>query len=167
VAATGQRPDFSFARELQLDLDPVVESTRALGPLIDPNIHSCGTVPPHGWRELQHAEPDFFIAGVKSYGRAPTFLLLTGYEQVRSIAAHLSGDDAAADAVRLVLPETGVCNATLEEIAPGGQCCAEAAPQAVDPCCDRPADERTLTCCAGTSESALSESKKLRQSSCC
>lgn len=47
-------------------------------------------------------------------GVAPTFLLLTGYEQVRSIAAHLSGNQAAADDVWLVLPETGVCNATLE-----------------------------------------------------
>jgi hypothetical protein len=109
VAATGQRPDFSFARELQLDLHPAVESTRQLGPLIDPNFHSCGTVPPHGWHELAHTEPGYFVAGVKSYGRAPTFLLLTGYEQIRSIAAHLAGDSAAADEVKLVLPETGVC----------------------------------------------------------
>jgi thioredoxin reductase len=125
VAATGQRPDFSFARELQLDLHPVVESTRALGPLIDPNEHSCGTVPPHGWRELTHTEPGYFVAGIKSYGRAPTFLLLTGYEQVRSIAAHLAGDQAAADDVRLILPETGICNATLEEVAPGALCCTD------------------------------------------
>jgi hypothetical protein len=167
VAATGQRPDFSFAREIQLDLDPVVESSRALGPLIDPNIHSCGTVPPHGWRELAHAERDFFVAGIKSYGRAPTFLLLTGYEQVRSIAAHLSGDEAAANDVRLVLPETGVCNATLEEVAPAAPCCDGAAPHAEEPCCDRPAIQRDTACCAGNSASALSESKEMRQSRCC
>ena len=149
IAATGQRPDFSFARELQLDLHPVVESTRQLGPLIDPNLHSCGTVPPHGWRELAHTEPDYFVAGIKSYGRAPTFLLLTGYEQVRSIAAHLAGDHAAADEARLVLPETGVCNATLEEVAPGGLCCSGAAPEASDPCCERPETERASPCCAG------------------
>ncbi len=46
---------------------------------------------------------------MKSYGRAPTFLLLTGYEQVRSIAAELAGDHQAARDVQLVLPETGVC----------------------------------------------------------
>ena len=34
--------------ELRLDLDPALGSTRALAPLIDPNEHSCGTVPPHG-----------------------------------------------------------------------------------------------------------------------
>ena len=154
VAATGQRPDFSFAREIQLDLDPVVESSRTLGPLIDPNVHSCGTVPPHGWRELQHAEPDFFTAGIKSYGRAPTFLLLTGYEQVRSITAHLAGDDAAANDVRLVLPETGVCNATLEDVAPGGLCCDGAAPQAAEPCCARPAAELATACCSGKPDTA-------------
>lgn len=152
VAATGQRPDFAFASELQLDLHPVVESTRALGPLIDPNEHSCGTVPPHGWRELAHVEPNYFVAGIKSYGRAPTFLLLTGYEQVRSIAAHLAGDAAAADDVRLALPETGVCNATLDEVAPGGLCCTGAAPHAEEPCCERPLAAQATACC-GSSKS--------------
>ena len=109
IAATGQRPDLSLTRELRLDLDPWLESAKALGPLIDPNVHSCGSVPPHGHRELSHPEPGFYTVGIKSYGRAPTFLLLTGYEQVRSIAA-IAGDLAAADDVRLVLPETGVCS---------------------------------------------------------
>ncbi|CAN5359714.1 NAD(P)-binding domain-containing protein [soil metagenome] len=166
VAATGQRPDFSFARELQLDLHPVVESTRALGPLIDPNVHSCGSVPPHGWRELSHTEPDYFVAGIKSYGRAPTFLLLTGYEQVRSIAAHLAGDHAAADDVRLVLPETGICSATLEEVAPGDLCCAGAALEAKDPCCVRPAETKASACCAEP-KTARPGTKPARQAACC
>ncbi|MBL8893698.1 MAG: SidA/IucD/PvdA family monooxygenase, partial [Rhizobiales bacterium] len=154
IVATGQRPDFAFAREVQLDLDPVVESSRLLGPLIDPNEHSCGTVPPHGWRELAHPENDYFIVGVKSYGRAPTFLLLTGYEQVRSVAAHLAGDHVAADDVRLILPETGVCNATLEEVAPGGLCCEGAAPEATEPCCVRPPEEAKAACCGGPAKQA-------------
>jgi thioredoxin reductase len=110
VAATGFRPDHSIAGELRLDLDPVLGSTRALAPLIDPNEHSCGTVPPHGVDELTHPEPGFFAVGVKSYGRAPTFLLATGYEQARSVVAALAGDWAAARDVQLDLPETGVCN---------------------------------------------------------
>ena len=99
-----------MTRELRLDLDPWLESVKALGPLIDPNLHSCGSVPPHGHRELTHPEPGFYTVGIKSYGRAPTFLLLTGYEQVRSVAAAIAGDMAAADDVRLMLPETGVCS---------------------------------------------------------
>ena len=83
----------------------------ALAPLIDPNVHSCGTVPPHGAPVLAHPEPGFYVVGMKSYGRAPTFLLLTGYEQVRSVAAALTGDEAGARTVELVLPETGVCSA--------------------------------------------------------
>jgi thioredoxin reductase len=112
VAATGFRPDLAMLRELRLDLDPGLESPRAIAPLIDPALHSCGTVPPHGHRELGHPqEPGFWTVGMKSYGRAPTFLVTTGNEQVRSIAAHLAGDTAGADDVRLVLPETGVCSA--------------------------------------------------------
>ena len=110
VAATGFRPDLDMLREVRLDLDAIIESPRTLAPLIDPNLHSCGTVPPHGAEELQHPERDFFVVGMKSYGRAPTFLLRTGYEQVRSVVAALAGDWEAARNVELVLPETGVCS---------------------------------------------------------
>jgi hypothetical protein len=121
IAATGFRPDLSFLREVRLSLDPGLESPLALAPLIDPNVHSCGTVPPHGVDELSHPETNLFVVGMKSYGRAPTFLMLTGYEQVRSIVAALSGDWERARRVELVLPETGVCSSDL-----GGSCCTPA-----------------------------------------
>jgi thioredoxin reductase len=110
AAATGFRPDLGMLSELRLDLDPGLDAPRELAPLIDPAFHSCGTVPPHGHRELEHPEPGFYIVGMKAYGRAPTFLITTGNEQVRSIAAALAGDAEAADEVQLVLPETGVCS---------------------------------------------------------
>lgn len=112
VSATGFRPDHTIAAELRLDLDPVMASTRALAPLIDPNEHSCGTVPPHGVDELSHPESGYYAVGAKSYGRAPTFLMATGYEQVRSIVAALAGDWDAAREVHLDLPETGVCSSS-------------------------------------------------------
>ena len=95
---------------MRLDLDPAVESPRALAPLIDPNVHSCGTVPPHGAEELKHPDANLFVIGMKSYGRAPTFLMLTGYEQARSVVSAIAGDWEAARRVELVLPETGVCS---------------------------------------------------------
>ncbi len=136
IVATGQRPDLSLTRELRLALDPSLESAKALGPLIDPNEHSCGSVPPHGHRELAHPEPGFYTAGIKSYGRAPTFLLLTGYEQVRSIAAALAGDRTASDSVHLVLPKTGVCTTTFPvEADSAAGCCGGPAPIGADACC--------------------------------
>ena len=110
IAATGFRPDLSLLGELRLELDDRVEAAKPLAPLIDPNVHSCGSVPPHGIDELSHPDDGVYMVGMKSYGRAPTFLLRTGYEQVRSIAAALAGDWEAARRVELVLPETGVCN---------------------------------------------------------
>jgi thioredoxin reductase len=110
VATTGFRPDLSILSELRLALDPAVESPTALAPLIDPNVHSCGTVRPHGAEELKHPEENLYVVGMKSYGRAPTFLLLTGYEQVRSVVCALTGDWAGAREVHLELPETGVCS---------------------------------------------------------
>ena len=109
IAATGFRPDLDLLRELRIELDDRVEAPRALAPLIDPNVHSCGSVPPHGVDELSHPDGGMYIVGMKSYGRAPTFLLRTGYEQVRSVVAAVAGDWAGARNVELVLPETGVC----------------------------------------------------------
>lgn len=119
VNATGFRPDLGMLREIRLALDDIVEAPVRLAPLIDPNVHSCGTVAPHGFDELRHPEPGFFVVGMKSYGRAPTFLLATGYEQVRSVAAWLDGDMRAATEVQLTLPATGVCST--DQV--GGGCC--------------------------------------------
>jgi len=157
VVATGFRPDFSFLTEVRLGLDPWLETTPKLSPMIDPNLHSCGTVRPHGAAELAHPETNFFIAGMKSYGRAPTFLLATGYEQVRSIVAELVGDHAAAERVELRLPQTGVCvtrprgatrasaslsaqpNAAIAPAMAGAaaaaDCCGGPAPASADACC--------------------------------
>ncbi|MBV6762621.1 FAD-dependent oxidoreductase [Rhodococcus opacus] len=140
VVLTGFRPDLSWLSEIRLGLDPVLQAPTQLAPLIDPNVHSCGTVYPHGVAELSHPEPNVFLAGMKSYGRAPTFLAMTGYEQVRSIAAALDGDHESAARVELTLPETGVCGGagvfddpdtptdTVE--APAG-CCAAPDPQLI------------------------------------
>ncbi|MFI6147482.1 NAD(P)-binding domain-containing protein [Streptomyces sp. NPDC051109] len=130
IVLTGFRPDLTFLDELRLGLDERLQAPVELAPLIDPNQHSCGTVYPHGAGELSHPEKDLYLVGMKSYGRAPTFLAMTGYEQVRSIAAHLAGDHAAAERVELTLPETGVCGGAglfdqpeaAEET--GGGCCA-------------------------------------------
>ncbi|MGC9538321.1 NAD(P)-binding domain-containing protein [Streptomyces sp. UG1] len=132
IVLTGFRPDLSFLSELRLGLDERLQAPTALAPLIDPNVHSCGTVYPHGVRELSHPEKGVYLAGMKSYGRAPTFLAMTGYEQVRSIAAAIAGDQDAAERVELTLPETGVCGGSglyddpdaAQSGSDGGGCCA-------------------------------------------
>jgi thioredoxin reductase len=152
IVATGQRPDLNMTRELRLELDPWLESAKALGPLIDPNVHSCGSVPPHGHRELAHPEPGFYTVGIKSYGRAPTFLMLTGYEQVRSVVAAIAGDMAAADNVHLVLPATGVCSTDVVADE-GTACCGGPAPHEVEACCKADAISKAMTgqgCGCGT-----------------
>lgn len=124
-ALTGFRPDTEMLRELRVDLDPALEAVAGIASEIDPNIHSCGSVSATGARELAQPEPGLFIVGAKSYGRAPTFLALTGYEQVRSVAAHLAGDHEAAGRNELALPDTGVCGGSGDfGEADAGSCCA-------------------------------------------
>ncbi|SNT59593.1 NAD(P)-binding domain-containing protein [Actinacidiphila glaucinigra] len=130
IALTGFRPDLTFLSEIRLGLDERLQAPTALAPLIDPNVHSCGTVYPHGVNELSHPEQDIYLVGMKSYGRAPTFLAMTGYEQTRSITAAIAGDHEAAERVELTLPDTGVCGGaglfdqpdTTQDT--GGGCCA-------------------------------------------
>ncbi|HEX6086550.1 MAG TPA: FAD-dependent oxidoreductase [Thermoanaerobaculia bacterium] len=193
IVATGARPDLELLRELRLDLDAALESPRVLGPLIDPNEHSCGSVRPHGAFELEQPERGLFIVGMKSYGRAPTFLLATGYEQVRSVAAYLAGDYAAAREVLLDLPETGVCNVTfgnkeasagccgaesrketdMAEVnavqEPASACCGGPAPKEADACCVKDADAKAAGesgCGCGTPK-RVTESVPAVAASCC
>lgn len=141
VVLTGFRPELGWLSEVRLDLDPTLQAPTRLAPLIDPNVHSCGTVYPHGAAELAQPEPGVYLAGMKSYGRAPTFLARTGYEQVRSIAAELAGDHEAAARVELVLNETGVCggaglfdeDTSAAETAAGSGCCSAPADAAAQP----------------------------------
>jgi thioredoxin reductase len=146
IAATGFRPDHAIARELRLDLEPALESPTALGPLIDPNVHTCGTVPAHGMAELAHPEAGYVVVGMKSYGRAPTFLLATGYEQVRSVVAALAGDQAGAGRRDQRPPAPAMCAANRALMAAGAlrRQPAAAAPQ---PSGGTLADWSTASCC--------------------
>jgi thioredoxin reductase len=190
IAATGSRPDLQVTRELRIRVDPWIESSEALALLIDPNLHSCGSVKPHGHRELSHPESGYYFVGAKSYGRAPNFLMATGHEQVRSVVAALAGNLAEADDVRLALPETGVCSANYAGAPAAGQpqggccggpvtlkvpmgakqekeagCCGGAAPAGSNACCVLDAEEKAkgnAGCGCSTANSAASKS-----ASCC
>ena len=129
VAVTGFRPDHAWLAQVHLDLDGELSAPRDLAPEIHPAFHSCGTVSPHGAALLRQPEGGLYLVGMKSYGRAPSFLALTGYEQVRSVVAEVAGDHEAASRVELVLPETGVCGVGPAYDDAGGGCCGAPATQ--------------------------------------
>jgi hypothetical protein len=122
IVATGFRPDFSFLREVRLLMDPVLGAPVGLARSIDPLLHSCCTVAPHGEAILRHPDHGLYIAGMKSYGRTPNFLLPMGYEQVRSIAAELAGDHVAAQEQRLSVAASSSCSCNPLDSS-GGSCC--------------------------------------------
>ena len=62
---------------------------------------------------------------MKSYGRAPTFLMLTGYEQVRRWCSAGRGLEGARQ-VELELPKTSVCNGPAASDA--AACCGAGSP---------------------------------------
>lgn len=177
IAATGFRPDLSLLSEVRLSVNAGTQAPTALAPLIDPNQHSCGSVRPHGAVELAHPDAGIYIVGMKSYGRAPTFLLLTGYEQVRSVVAALAGDWEAARRVELVLPETGVCITQFADDEPAaGQaseksagCCGGPPAKDVSACCvadEKAKDEGKAGCGCGTAKPAP-VAKPAAATACC
>lgn len=172
VVATGYRPDLAMLAELRLDLDPALEAPRLLAPMIDPNLHSCGTVRPHGARELAQPEPGCYLAGMKSYGRAPTFLLATGYEQVRSIVAEIAGDAVAAARVELDLPQTGVCSTDLAPVAvaAASTCCGGPPKADAGACCVRDEEAHAngeAGCGCGSQQTASPVAVKAQAAACC
>ena len=190
VASTGFRPELSMLSELRIALDHGTQAPVALAPLIDPNQHSCGSVRPHGAEELKHPDANVYIVGMKSYGRAPTFLLLTGYEQVRSVVAAIAGDWEAAQRVELVLPETGVCITHFAEedaaaaaapccrpsdvqvaspsTAPnGGGCCGGPAPLGADACCTDDAEAKSKGGAGCGCGAPVVKATARREASCC
>jgi hypothetical protein len=106
---------------------------------------------------------------MKSYGRAPTFLMLTGYEQVRSVAAALAGDWDAARDVQLVLPETGVCSTTAVLGERGVACCGtEASAEEPAACCGgSTASTAQASSCCGDSAPQVIQLASIGRGSCC
>ena len=98
---------------------------------------------------------DIFVL-VKQH-RAPTFLTLTGHEQVRSIR----GDRKATERLELALPETGACSRATAPDA--GLCCGGPAPAAVDACCvtDANAKQQGKTGCDALEPGTQGDSIKL------
>jgi len=158
IVVTGFRPDHTWLSEIHLDLDGELSTPVALAPEIHPAYHSCGSVSPHGANLLRQPEGDVYLVGMKSYGRAPSFLTMTGYEQTRSVVAEIAGDYEAAARVELVLPETGVCGGSgLFDGEPSAGCCGPAAVAAPE----------LLTIGAALSIHGTAEPAPQAQSSCC
>ena len=88
VVLTGFRPDLSFLSEVRLELDPDAAGAGPARRRDRPEpCTPAADVAATGAEDLAHPEPDLYLVGMKSYGRAPTFLAMTGYEQVRSVVA--------------------------------------------------------------------------------
>ena len=93
VAMTGSAPDASLYRQLQVHECYATEGPMALAAsLMDSGAADCLAQPALGVDALRNPEPRFFVLGMKSYGRNPTFLLRVGWEQVAEVFAALDAE---------------------------------------------------------------------------
>jgi len=89
VSLTGYRPDLKILAELAVEISPVTEGAARLSRALA-NVTDCLSVPAVAARDLASGEPGFFLAGAKSYGRARTFLLQTGFAQLQTLLDGMS-----------------------------------------------------------------------------
>jgi thioredoxin reductase len=92
LALVGYRPDLALFRELQIHLCYATEGPMALASALlaardaDPEASKgCLGEVAHGPETLRNPEPDFYVLGVKSYGRRSNFILAVGHGQIEDV----------------------------------------------------------------------------------
>jgi len=88
AAFTGYRPEGAMLSELAVEISPVSEGGARLYRAVS-SITDCLTVPAVKPHDLQSGEPGFYFVGSRAYGRAPGFLLQTGFAQLETILSSL------------------------------------------------------------------------------
>lgn len=94
IVNTGFGPDNSIYRELQVHECWATFAPMKLAATLSEAGGDCLAVPVTGVETLVNPEPDFYIAGHKSYGRSGAFLLENGYRQAAQIVERLAKDCA-------------------------------------------------------------------------
>lgn len=89
AAFTGFRPDSAHLTEIAAEISPVTEGNARLYRAVS-NVTDCLSTPRLAPRDLETGEPGFYFIGSRSYGRARTFLLQTGFEHIETILDSLS-----------------------------------------------------------------------------
>ncbi len=86
IANVGFRPDNRVYQELQVHECYATQGPiRLAAALLGESGGDCLSAPVPGRETLITPEPDFFLLGVRSYGRNSRFLLRTGLQQVRDV----------------------------------------------------------------------------------
>ena len=104
LALVGYQPDLDLSRELQIHLCYASEGPMALAGALLAASHAdpaaggdCLKQVSHGPDTLKNPEPDFYIVGVKSYGRNPHFVLSLGHRQILDVMGLIEAGLAAAE----------------------------------------------------------------------
>lgn len=97
VSLTGYTGDPTLHRQLHIhECYATAAPMNLSATLLGAAGSDCLTQPDAGIDTLRSPEPHYFVLGAKSYGRLPTFLLRTGYDQVDEVTAAYSMPTAAA-----------------------------------------------------------------------
>ncbi len=91
IVNCGYTPDRALTQELRVhECYETLAPMKLAAALQEAGTGDCTQVPAFGADLLATPEPGFFIVGAKSYGRASSFLLQTGYQQVADVLDRLA-----------------------------------------------------------------------------
>ncbi len=90
LALTGYVGDAGLYRQLQFHECYATSGPMNLAAQLVGGSADCLAQESHGADSLVSPEPDFFVLGIKSYGRSPGFLMRVGYTQVDEVFSLLA-----------------------------------------------------------------------------
>ncbi len=95
IANVGYVPDNRLYQELQVHECYASRAPMKLAAalLSEDSSADCLTQSSKGPEVLKNPEPNFYILGMKSYGKNTNFLLRVGYEQIRDVFQLITGDE--------------------------------------------------------------------------
>jgi thioredoxin reductase len=91
IASVGYSPDGTLYRELQIQECPATLAPLGVAAALAKHPGDGLTPPALGPAALRTPEPNFYVLGAKSFGRAGAFLMRTGFEQVRDVFTLITG----------------------------------------------------------------------------
>jgi len=85
----GANAYYGFLDGISLDLDNTFNSPKNLANKIDPKLHTCNTLE-YSFQDTLISEIDYYVVGMKSFGKASNFLLSSGYKILDELINHIN-----------------------------------------------------------------------------
>lgn len=84
----GANADYSFLKNIPINVDDTFNVPANLACKINPKFHTCSSLS-YNFEDTVISDVDYYVVGMKSFGKASNFLLSYGYDILDELAKHI------------------------------------------------------------------------------